>query len=364
MKAVVFHDVQDIRFEENWPDPASPAEGEVTIAVSWCGICGTDLEDYQRGAVIPRGKPHPGSGRMAPLVLGHEFSGKVAALGPGVASLHVGQKVAIECVVGCKKCYWCRRRQFALCENMVSIGQHTDGGMTEFVNVPAENCIPIPEYISEEIAAIAEPLAVMLRAIRKSRFQPGETVTIVGAGPIGLCGIAAAKTAGARKVFAVTRGGKRAEIARQMGADAVLDSRNPDFFDHYLYLTEGLKSDVVFDTGGNIEAIRLAVHLTKRAGRCVLVSVVNDALPLDTLDLVLNEKEIIGSVAHSHEEEFLCAVQYLVDGRVNPTPMITRKIHLSEAVEKGFHTLLSDRNQIKIMVTPNREAVNYEKNNE
>lgn len=356
MKALVFYNVGDIRYEADWPEPGAPGEGEVTVAVSWCGICGTDLEDYERGAVIPIHAPHPISGRKAPLVLGHEFSGRIAAVGSGVHHLFEGQKVAVECVVGCKTCYWCLRRQFALCQNLVSIGQQTDGGMAEYVNVPAENCLLVPESIGADIIALAEPLAVMLRALRKARFQAGETVTVVGAGPIGLCGIAAAKAAGAHRVIAVARGGKRAEIAAQMGADHVMDSRDSDFKERYLDLTSGLKSDVVFDTGGNITAMKLAVDLTKRAGRCVLVSVVNEDLPLPGLDIILNEKEIIGSVAHSHEEEFAWAVQYLIDGRIQAAPMITRKVHVSEALENGFHALMKDRNQVKILVSPTKEG--------
>ena len=109
MKALVFHGRGDIRYEENWPDPAPPTADEVTIAVSWCAICGTDIEDYTHGGIIPIGTPHPTSGRMAPLVFGHEFVGRVAEVGKNVKHLRPGQKVAVECVVGCGKCYCVRK---------------------------------------------------------------------------------------------------------------------------------------------------------------------------------------------------------------------------------------------------------------
>ena len=126
MKALVFYNIGDIRYEENWPEPKEPGEGEVTIAVASCGICGTDMEDYEKGGVIPVDQPHPYSGKKAPLVLGHEYSGVIYKIGPGVTNLKIGQKVAVECVVGCMDCYYCKRLDFAKCENIISVGQADD----------------------------------------------------------------------------------------------------------------------------------------------------------------------------------------------------------------------------------------------
>ena len=173
MKTLVFHGRGDIRYEENWPDPAPPTADEVTIAVSWCAICGTDIEDYTHGGIIPIGTPHPTSGRMAPLVFGHEFVGRVAEVGKNVKHLRPGQKVAVECVMGCGKCYWCAKHEEALCPAMVSIGQHTDGGMAEYVNVPKENCIPLPDDADEMPFVAAEPFAVTVRAMRMGRVKAG-----------------------------------------------------------------------------------------------------------------------------------------------------------------------------------------------
>ncbi|MBN1671965.1 MAG: alcohol dehydrogenase catalytic domain-containing protein [Kiritimatiellae bacterium] len=362
MKALVFHNIGDIRYEPDWPEPRPPGEGEVKIAASWCGICGTDLEDYERGGVIPLDAPHPLSGRKAPLVLGHEYSGRVAELGPGVNGLKDGQRVAVECVKTCKQCYWCRRHQHALCANMVSVGQQDDGGMAESFIIPAENCIPIPDDLGEDAAAVAEPIAVMVRAVRKARLQAGETVAVVGAGPIGLAGVAMAKIAGASQVIAVAHGGRRAEVAALMGATYVLDSREPGWREAYADITKGMNAHVVFDTGGNVKAMQLALELTGRAGRCVFVSVADADIPLPGLDIMLNEKEIIGSVAHTYDEEFLWAVQYLADGRIDAAPLITSRIHLSDAVENGFKKLQKDRNEIKILVTPHEDWVAGDRN--
>ncbi len=357
MKAIVFYGQNDIRYEENWPEPKPPNDDEVTIATMWAGICGTDIEDYQYGGVIPVDKPHPITGRMAPMVIGHEYVGRVAALGKNVSGLTVGQRVAVECVRGCKKCFWCKKQEYALCENMVSIGQQDDGGIAEYFNAPAENCIPIPEGEPAERFVIAEPMAVAMRALRKGRIKMGDTVAVVGAGAIGLCALAAARIAGAEKIITIHHGGIREKVALKMGATHSFNSYEEGWKDGFLEATDGLKADLVVDTDGNIPAMRLAYDLTKRGGRCVFASVVNADIPIPALDIVLNEKEIIGSVAHTHLEEYKWAVQYILDGRFVPDPIITDKVYIEDAVEQGFIRSIKDRSQIKIIVTPQKDLL-------
>jgi len=354
MEALVFYDKGDIRYEKNWPNPPKPDPGFVTVEVAWCGICGSDLEDYEVGAVMPTKAPHPVSGKITPLVLGHEYSGVVKELGKGVTNVKVGDRVAIECVRSCGTCYWCKRQQFAACDKMVSVGQQDNGGMAEYLNIEAENCIPIPDSMSLEEAALAEPLAVMVRAMRKARLTVGETVAVVGAGPIGLAAIAAARACGAYRVIAIAHGGRRADVAKQVGAHYVLNSRDEGWKQRYYELTDGMGAQVVFDTGGNVNSVRLSLEITRRLGRCVFGSVMDMDVPLPGLDILLNEKEIIGTVAHSYNEEFLWAVQYMADGRIDLKPMITRYVHVSNALEDGIHALQKDRNQIKILVTAKR----------
>lgn len=357
MKAVVFHNIQDIRYEPDWPEPRPLRAGEVRIATSWCGICGTDMEDYRQGAIIPIGEPHPESGRMAPLVIGHEYSGHIAEVGPGVENLKPGQKVAVECVKVCHRCHWCKLGEYASCINQISIGQVDDGGMAEYFIAPAENCIPIPDDMPDDIAALAEPLAVMVRGVRKGGVVAGTVVTVVGAGTIGLMGIAAARVAGASQIIAVARGGRRAEVAKLMGANHVLNSNVEGWREEFLDLTHGLGSQVVIDAGGKPEAMRLAVDLTMRRGRCVLNSVVAADMALSAWNFVIDEKEVIGTVSHSFDREYPWAVQYLRDGRVNVEPMITRRVYIEEAVGEGFGRLLADRSQIKILVTPRKDLL-------
>ena len=356
MRALVFYNTKDVRFETNWADPPNPGEGQVKIKVDWCGICGSDVEDYLYGGVIPIEEPHKQSGCKAPIVIGHEFSGVVHEVGVGVDNVKEGDQVAVECVVGCGTCYWCKIRDFARCETYISIGQHCDGGFAEYVNVPAENCIKYSGVGADEIS-VAEPLAVCVRAFQKGRMKIGDVVCVVGAGPIGLCSVAMAKISGASKIICVAHGGHRAEVAKQMGADIVLDSREDHWEERYWEETEHLGSDLVIDSGGNIPAMQLAYRLTKRGERCVFTSVVKDDIALDALGIMLDEKEVMGSVAHSHEREYAWAVKYICDGRVDVKPMITGKVLLENALEDGLVRLSRDRNQIKVLVTPRKELL-------
>jgi (R,R)-butanediol dehydrogenase/meso-butanediol dehydrogenase/diacetyl reductase len=357
MKALVLHGIGDLRFEPDWPDTRPPGHGEVKIATSWCGICGTDMEDWERGAVMPIDKPHPITGRMAPMVPGHEFSGRIAELGPGVEGLEVGQRVAVECVSVCGQCLWCRQGRYMQCDRLVVIGQADDGGLAESFIAPATNCIPIPDGLGEDVAALTEPLAVAVRAMHKGRVQMGDMVTVVGTGTIGLCAIAAALAAGASKVIAIAHGGKRAEVAARMGAMHVLNSKEKGWREAYDGMTGGIGSDVVIDAGGNVLAMRLAYELTRWEGRCVIASVVDEDVSFPSLDLLLHEKEIVGTNGHTTDREFRWALQYLADGRINVKPMITDRIYLGEALKQGFERLQADRNQIKILVTPHRDWV-------
>ena len=358
MKAIVFHGISDLRYEPDWPEPRPLKTGEARIATAWCGICGTDLEDLREGVIIPIDKPHSESGRMAPLVIGHEYSGVVVDVAPDVNNLKPGDKVAMECIRYCGHCEWCHKGEYASCLNQVSIGQHDDGGMAEYFNIPAYDCIKIPDSLSLDVASMAEPLAVMVRAVRKGRVAPGEVVTVVGAGAIGLFGVAMARVAGASRIISVAHGGYRAEVAKLMGATHVLNSKLDGWKEEFLDLTDGLGSDVVLDCGGNVQAIRQAVELSKRHGRTVITTVINEDVPLNALDIMYNEKEIIGTVAHQHDRELKWAVQYLADGRVNPEPMITSRVYIEDAVVDGFKKGVNDRNQIKILVTPDKKYLN------
>jgi len=196
MLAVRWHARGDVRVEEV-PPPAPPGPGEVQLRVRWCGICGTDLEEWLAGPVfIPAAVPHPLTGARAPLILGHEFAGVVVAAGAGVTGPLPGQRVAVDTIVSCGSCHWCRRGEVTRCPALGALGLHADGGLAELCNAPARMCLPVPDTVADDAAALAEPLAVAVRALRRGGLRPGERVAVVGAGTVGLMTVQAAAALG------------------------------------------------------------------------------------------------------------------------------------------------------------------------
>jgi len=353
MKAAVWHGRRDIRIEE-FPDPKSPREDEVKIQVSWCGICGTDLEEYLNGPIfIPVEKPNAITGTKAPQVLGHEFIGTVVEVGSDVKDLCVGDIVAPDTLIHCGKCYWCKRHQVHRCENLAILGLMTDGGLAEYVNAPEYMCFKLPKDVSPDVGALAEPTAVAVRALRRSRISCGETVAIVGAGTIGLLSLEVARISGASEVYVIEPAKNRREIAHQLDAT---DSINPDEEDPLEFIrsyTNGLGVDLVIEAGGNEKTMLMASRLAKKGGRVVYVGVHNEPIPYNFFPLVNNELELIGSFSHVYDEDFKTAVSFLGDGRIKVDPLITSRISLDDLIGKGLNELLSNKTgNLKILVSP------------
>jgi len=158
MKAAVWHGRQDVRIEKV-SEPPAPPPGQVQVKVAWCGICGTDLHEYMGGPLyIPLGHPHPVTGVQAPVIIGHEMSGEVAALGEGVDNFAVGDRIAACPIIGCGKCRWCRTGSMAQCDRVAFLGTSwTGGALAERLNLNAYQCYHLTDAITDEIGALVEP---------------------------------------------------------------------------------------------------------------------------------------------------------------------------------------------------------------
>ncbi|MBC8253817.1 MAG: alcohol dehydrogenase catalytic domain-containing protein, partial [Ardenticatenia bacterium] len=224
MKAAVWHGRRDIRIEDV-PEPPSPPEGQVKVKVAWCGICGTDLHEYLGGPLyVPVDEPHPLTGVQAPVILGHEMSGDVVEVGPGVTQVKAGDRVALCPIIGCLECRWCKSGLMGLCPNIAFLGiSWHGGGFAQYVNVHDYMCYQLPLEVSYEVGALVEPFAATYRAVKRTQVKPEETVVIVGTGPIGLMALQSAHIHGARRVGAVEAAAKRQELARECGATTAID---------------------------------------------------------------------------------------------------------------------------------------------
>lgn len=343
MLALRWHARGDVRLDEVDP-PGPPAPHEVQIAVTWCGICGTDVEELRHGPVfIPVDGPHPLTGRQAPLTLGHEVSGVVVAVGSAVSSLRLGDRVGVDGLIFCGTCPSCRVHRVNICTQLGAVGLMADGGLAERCNVPAVTCFVLPPTIPDEAGALAETLSVTVRALSRGRLSAGERVVVVGGGPVGLLAAAAARARGAGRVTVVEPMAARRQVALAIGADEALAPGD----------TDGLVGDVVLECTGSPPVIDAALSLTAPAGRLVLVGIYSEDVTVSPLALVLGEREIIGTLAHVYDEDYLTAIELLASGRIDVLPVISDRVPLARSLDDGLHALAErPAEHLKILVHP------------
>ena len=350
MRAARWHGRGDVRVEDVPIPQAGP--GETLLRVSWCGICGTDVEEYRDGpVVIPVDRPNPLTGQQAPVTLGHEFAGEVVEVGPGVEGLSVGDRVVPDICLFCGECHYCRRHEYALCVSWAAIGLHGDGGLAEYVRVPAQMCVRLPDEIADDEAALIETTEVAVRAVRKAGIRLGDSVAIVGDGAVGLITLQVARAAGATTAILLGHRPARMDLGRRLGAGAAIDSRDPAWLEAVRDLTGGLGVDVAIECGGRPEAIRDAIAATRKGGRIVLLAVIGAPIPVDTWPLVEGERTVVGSVQHHFDEDLPIAVRLLASGLVDVRPLITRRIDLERVVTDGFAALDAGGSEIKVLVS-------------
>ena len=354
MKAARWHARHDIRIDEI-PEPTAPGPGEVIIKVGACGICGTDLEEYTDGPLfIPVDEPNPLTGRKAPLTIGHEFAGEVVEVGKGVTAFKPGDHLAPDVLLYCGDCYWCQRHQVVLCDSLAALGQMGDGGLAEYCKLPVKMAIPVPNGLSDDHAAMAEPLSVAVRAVRRGRMAPGERVAVFGGGTIGLFCLQVAKAAGAGEVFVVEPLAGRRELALQLGASAVIDPTTTDPVAEVRRLTGGIGPDLVLEAAGAAPVTPVAIQAARKGGRIVLVGIPVAPSTINFFDVVFTEKEIIGSLSHVYDEDYATAIHWLGDGRIQAEPLISVRVPLERLVEDGLERLAQRAAEtLKVIIRPN-----------
>jgi (R,R)-butanediol dehydrogenase / meso-butanediol dehydrogenase / diacetyl reductase len=341
MKALRWYARKDLRYVDV-PEP-SPGPGQLKVKVFLAGICGTDLKEYAKGPVmIPRDK--------VPLTMGHEFVGNVAAVGKGVKGFKPGDRVSGVGYWYCGECYCCKKGLYNICVNQGFTGLFTDGCLAEYFVIPAYACYKLPDSVSDELGALVEPLAVGLHAVRQGKVQAGDTVAILGDGTIGLCVLMAAKVAGARAIYLVSKHRGRGELARRLGATDIIyqDSSDPAQCLHDLM--NGPGADVAFECVGNPETPQLTIELTRRGGVIVLVGVFDRPGIVDFSSLTFTERTMVGSSIYIDEGRK--AIDLLAERSIDPTPLITSRAPLKDAVRLGFEALLTDKEaNIKVLLT-------------
>lgn len=356
MKAARFHDREDIRVEEI--DNSPVGDTEVRIEVEACGICGSDLHEYSHGPEFTPTKPHPKTGQSLPIPTGHELSGVVSEIGADVDRIQVGDAVTVEPNIPCHDCLYCEDGKTHLCKNTTAVGWNTGaGGFAENAVVPEQQVHVLPDGVDVEDGALVEPLAVGLHAVRQSGMQAGDTVAVIGCGPIGLTVIRAAAAAGAKRIFASEPNEKRREVALELGADDAIDPLETDAVEEIKAATpDGV--DVAFEFAGVGPTFNAAVNATKRDGTITVGSISDDDIPVNMNDIVMTERTVVGTNCYgfppqSFRTEFDAIIQSLAAGDIDTEAFVTGRIDLNDISKKGFEALLDpDTEHVKILVKP------------
>jgi len=335
MKAAVFRGAEEIEVAAVPPPELEP--GEVLIRVGYCGICGSDLEAFQTGMYEPG------------LIIGHEFSGAIAALGPEVAGWQIGDRVVVSDALPCGECLPCRQGRLDACASLTMIGVTHDGGMAEHTKIAARALHRLPAHVTLRQGALVEPLSVALHGVRRSRLKAGDDVLIIGAGPIGLLTLQCAQLAGARSVIVSEVDPTRAALAHRLGASAVLNPTRDNLGVALADLTGGFGPEVIFICTGAPATFRDAVSLVRKGGQIFVLGVCVESVEMDFMSVVLSDLCIEGSLAG--RAEVPAAIDFIAQGRVEVEALISHEITLDDVVAQGFNLLRAPGSgAIKILV--------------
>ena len=309
---------------------------DALVRVTMAGLCGTDYRIWSGDRPV-----------KYPLILGHEFVGRIESLGGDVPHLRVGQRVVAEPNYSCGQCPLCVEGNRNLCARRMAVGIDVDGAFAELARLPAKCCWPVADSVTDEQAVLAEPLAVVVRAVNRGVPKPHETAAVVGAGTLGLLALQVLRAAGAR-VLVVSRSARRFELARELGAaathavtDGPLDTAARRFSGR-----EGV--DLVVETAGTAEAVNHAVALARPGGRVVLTGLPHEATTLSFFPVVRHEITIVGSMIY--QDEFPQALRLLESGRVRTAPLLTHRFELP-AIDAAF-AAHREPDSIKVTVVP------------
>jgi len=325
MKAVRLHAPGDLRVEEvNVPEIN---DHQVLVRVRAVGVCGSDP-----GRVMEKGT------YSYPMTIGHEFSGDVAKVGAKVKDYKVGDPVTVVPLIPCGTCEYCRVGKYNLCDDYSYYGSRTDGAMAEYVAVEAANLLKLPEGVDFESGACTDPVAIAFHALRQAQLGAGDTVAILGAGPIGLFAIQWAKTMGATEVFVIDILDEKLTIAREVGADHAINAKVVDPVDFVLKKTEGEGAHKVIEIVGAPVTQEQSLRMVRKEGTVVFcgISYKDLVIPVKTLDgLLRKELRIIGawnSLASPYPiNEWELALRFMALGRVKCKPVISHRFRLDEA---------------------------------
>lgn len=319
-------------------------EDEVLLRVGGVSVCGSDVHQYHNSQSWPV---------RVPVVLGHEFCGTVARVGSRVKGFREGDRVVSETAATiCGKCLYCRTGDYNLCPERSGFGYGTNGAMANYVSAPARCLHHIPDSLSFEHAALTEPCCVGYNAVAvKSAVRPGDTVVVIGPGPIGLLCAEMARLAGVGTliVAGITRDASRLDVARALGVTATVDVENTNMVEYVRSIGDGLGADLVVDAAGASAALKLALEIVRPGGQITKVGWGPQALNFSLDPLVQKAVHLQGSFSHTFQN-WEKVVAMLAAGQINVVPIISQVAAL-EQWQDCFDGMYSGR-YVKAVLRP------------
>ncbi|NPV54973.1 MAG: NAD(P)-dependent alcohol dehydrogenase [Firmicutes bacterium] len=343
MKAAVLERPGVIKIEEL--DRPSPGPGEVLVRIKSVGVCGSDIHYYRHGRIGAYVVEKP-------IILGHESSGEVAEVGEGVSSLRVGDRVSLEPGIPCRKCVFCKTGRYNLCPDVVFMATPpVDGAFVEYVTFPEDFAFKLPDNVSFDEGALIEPLAVGVYASERAGVKPGLSAVVLGAGPIGLVTLQAAKAYGASPVVVLDISDFRLNMARKLGADFVIDSRDTQAIEKVLDAVGGGGADLVFEAAGAIPTIQMTTKIAKRGGKVVFIGLsAKDMVDYNVVEVSSKELDVLGIFRYANV--YRKAIDMVSAGKIDLKSMITHHFPL-ERTQEALDLADTKKNEaIKVIVNP------------
>jgi L-iditol 2-dehydrogenase len=346
MRAAVYHGQNDIRLE-TVPVPAMGPD-ELLIRVHSCGICGTDLKKIATGS------------HSAPRIFGHEIAGEVAAVGANVSNFKPGDRVMAFHHIPCGKCFYCRRKVFAQCPTYQKVGltagyEPSGGGFAEYVRasdwIVRDGVVKIPDQVSCDQASFIEPINTCMKAIETLRLEPGETVLVIGQGPIGIMLAVLAQRKGVQ-VVGSDMFAPRLALAKSFGVPQVIDASQEDASQRARELTEGRGADAVILAVAGNSMIQPAVDAARPGGRILLFAqTVHCQATFDPASVCVEEKTLLGSYSASAELQDE-SVSFVFGGEVDLTKLVSHRFPLERALEALELAAHPQPDSMKIVISP------------
>ncbi len=337
MKAAVLHAVGDLRYEDV-PTPEATAP-EVLVKIRAAGICGSDIPRVMKKGTY-----------SFPLIPGHEFAGEVAQISDQISTpFSVGDRVVVFPLIPCKKCVYCQIGEYAQCDSYDYLGSRRDGGFAEYVATPVDNLVPIPDNVDFDCAAMAEPASVALHALRRTGIDTGDSVAILGAGPIGIILAQWARICGAGRIFLTDIVDEKLDVAREYGFDDCINAMQGDVVQRIVDETDGRGADICVEAAGTSITFEQSLRIVRKLGKVILMGNVSGdiTIPERTASAILRGQLTMYGTWNSSftavpKNEWLTALQFMSSGALDLKPLITHRFKLDQA-NKAFDMMYNRR---------------------